>query len=250
HQSHRGPYTAGLGEGVIFLFHAVHAKAVEAGIILCVLAKSPGDTSEGVTCTSRLRFVFPKCFSTMLYATQANITVGQQSQGLLSRVLISLLTTVPSFVFLFINGTMLFTLRSRRVFRETSRYILLYNLLFADTVQLAQAQLLYLLAVSRILLMYSACVVLTLLTDLTNDISPLTLVVMSLERYIAVCYPLRHTTVVTVRNTGVAVTVVWAFSSLNILIRVLLLLDFISANLQMNDLMYYLCYQWRRSPLL
>uniref|UniRef100_A0A3Q3KBU6 G-protein coupled receptors family 1 profile domain-containing protein n=1 Tax=Monopterus albus TaxID=43700 RepID=A0A3Q3KBU6_MONAL len=132
----------------------------------------------------------------------------------------------PLLCFTFISGVT--CSQSRRVFRETSRYILLYNLLFADTVQLAQAQLLYLLAVSRILLMYSACVVLTLLTDLTNDISPLTLVVMSLERYIAVCYPLRHTTVVTVRNTGVAVTVVWAFSSLNILIRVLLLLDFIS----------------------
>nr|XP_020479980.1 LOW QUALITY PROTEIN: olfactory receptor 1-like [Monopterus albus] len=175
---------------------------------------------------------------------QTNVSTQLQYRGLLEKVMFSTLTTVPCCVFLFINGTMLFTLRSRRVFRETSRYILLYNLLFADTVQLAQAQLLYLLAVSRILLMYSACVVLTLLTDLTNDISPLTLVVMSLERYVAVCYPLRHTTVVTVRNgmlqlsplETVAVTVVWAFSSLNMLIRVLLLLDFISANLQMNDI--------------
>uniref|UniRef100_A0A3Q3J2Z9 G-protein coupled receptors family 1 profile domain-containing protein n=1 Tax=Monopterus albus TaxID=43700 RepID=A0A3Q3J2Z9_MONAL len=175
-------------------------------------------------------------FSKMLSGNeyQTNVSTQLQYRGLLEKVMFSTLTTVPCCVFLFINGTMLFTLRSRRVFRETSRYILLYNLLFADTVQLAQAQLLYLLAVSRILLMYSACVVLTLLTDLTNDISPLTLVVMSLERYVAVCYPLRHTTLSPLET--VAVTVVWAFSSLNMLIRVLLLLDFISANLQMNDI--------------
>ncbi|KAM9348496.1 odorant receptor 131-2-like [Symphorus nematophorus] len=121
---------------------------------------------------------------------------------------------------------MLFTLRSKSVFRETSRYILLYNLLFADTVLLALSQLLYIMASSRIMLTYPVCGVLTMLSVFCNDISPLTLVVMSLERYVAVCYPLRHANIITIRNTGVAIIVVWAISSLNVLIRVILLLDF------------------------
>ncbi|XP_075958665.1 odorant receptor 131-2-like [Anarhichas minor] len=164
----------------------------------------------------------------MSYANQSqtNITAGLQYQGLLEVMLLSTLTTLPCCVFLFINITMLFTLRSKLVFRETSRYILLFNLLCADTMQMALSQLLYLLAACRITLTYPLCGVLVMFAILTNEISPLTLVVMSLERYVAVCYPLRHTTIITMRNTAVAIIAVWTFSSLNILTRVILLLDF------------------------
>ncbi|XP_042287421.1 odorant receptor 131-2-like [Thunnus maccoyii] len=176
----------------------------------------------------------------MSYANQyqTNITVGPQYQGLLGIVMFSILTTLPCCVFLSINGIMLFTLRSKPVFRETSRYILLYNLLFADTVLLAQSQLLYIIAAFRLRMSYPVCGVLTMLAYLTNEISPLTLVLMSLERYVAVCYPLRHATIITIRNTGVAIVVIWAFCSLNVLTRVLLLLNFPFGDLeslQMKD---------------
>ncbi|XP_071362588.1 odorant receptor 131-2-like [Trachinotus anak] len=163
-----------------------------------------------------------------MYENQSltNGTADQQYQGILERALFSTLTTVPCCLFLFINGTMLFTLRSKLVFCETSRYILLYNLLFADTVQMTLSQLLYIIAACRIRLTYPVCGVLTMLADLTNEVSPLTLVVMSLERFVAVCYPLRHATIITIRHTGIAIIVVWAFCSLNVLTRVLFLLEF------------------------
>ncbi|XP_039474127.1 odorant receptor 131-2-like [Oreochromis aureus] len=154
--------------------------------------------------------------------TLTNITVGYQA--LEERVMISTLTTLPTCVFLFINSIMLFTLRSKPVFRETCRYILLYNLLFADTVQLAQSQIHFLLAVLRIRISYPVCAFLVGFTQLTAVISPLTLVVMPLERYVAVCYPLRHGTIITIRNTGAAIIVIWAISFLNIIIRTLLFL--------------------------
>ncbi|XP_051250714.1 odorant receptor 131-2-like [Dicentrarchus labrax] len=177
----------------------------------------------------------------MSYVNQSqtlNVTSEQKYQGLLERVLFSTLIAMPCCVFLFINGTMLFTLRSKSVFRETSRYILLYNLLFSDTVLLALSQFLYTLAASKIMLSYPVCGVFTMLSILTDEISPLTLVVMCLERYVAVCYPLRHGSIVTIRNTAVAIIVVWTFSSLNVLIRVVLLLDFPFSDLeslQMTD---------------
>ncbi|XP_030602064.1 odorant receptor 131-2-like [Archocentrus centrarchus] len=167
-----------------------------------------------------------------------NDTANLQYQGILERVLFSTLSTMSCSVFLFINRTLLFTLRSKILFRETSRYILLYNLLCADTVQMAVSQLLYIIAACRITLTYPVCGFLTMLASLVTGISPLTLVVMSLERYVAVCYPLRHTTIITIRNTGVAITVIWAFSSLNILTRVLLLLEFpfeVLDSLQMKE---------------
>ncbi|XP_033980370.1 odorant receptor 131-2-like [Trematomus bernacchii] len=168
-------------------------------------------------------------------SSQTNITA---ERGLLEFVLFSVPITVPCCVFLCINGIMLFTLRCKSVFRETSRYVLLFNLLFADTLHMALSQLLFLLSVFQIRLTYPVCGVVVMLADITREISPLTLVVMSLERYVAVCYPLRHSTFITIRNTAVAVIVVWAFSSLNNVARVILLLD-ISVedlvNLRMKD---------------
>ncbi|XP_072230570.1 odorant receptor 131-2-like [Leuresthes tenuis] len=168
-----------------------------------------------------------------------NITDDLVYQGLVRIIIISTLSTVPSFVFLFINGTMLYILRSKPVFRDTCRYILLYNLLLADTVQLAQSQLQFLLSVCRVKLAYSLCIVLSMLANLTTGISPLTLVVMPLERYVAVCYPLRHASIITARNTTVTIIAIWTVSSLNNLTRVLLFLKFPFENtesMQMKDL--------------
>ena len=169
-----------------------------------------------------------------MYANQSqnNSTGGLQYQGLLERVTFSILTTVPCCVFLYINGIMLFTLRSKSVFRDTSRYILLYNLLFADTVLLIHGQLMYILAASKVTLTYPVCGVFTMLANLTTEISPLTLVVMSLERYVAVCYPLRHASIITIRNTGVAIMLVWTFGALSVLPKVFLLLNFQFEKLQ------------------
>ncbi|XP_041808762.1 odorant receptor 131-2-like [Chelmon rostratus] len=161
--------------------------------------------------------------------SQMNMTVGV---GFLERVILCTVFTLPCCMLVFINATLLFTLRRKTVFRETSRYILLYNLLFADTVLLVQGQLMYIMATCRITMSYPVCGVLTMLANLTTVISPLTLVVMCLERYVAVCYPLRHATIITVRNTGLAITVIWTVSSLSILTRVLLLLNFPFEDLQ------------------
>uniref|UniRef100_A0A087YRG6 G-protein coupled receptors family 1 profile domain-containing protein n=1 Tax=Poecilia formosa TaxID=48698 RepID=A0A087YRG6_POEFO len=164
---------------------------------------------------------------TMSYVSQTNISVELQYQEFLERVITFTLCTIPSCVFLFINGTMLFTLRSKSVFRDTCRYILLFNLLIADTAQLAVCQVLFLLSVCRITLTYPVCGMLTVFANITNNmISPLTLVVMPLERYVAVCYPLRHSSIITVRNTTVVIIAIWAVSSLNNLTRVLMFLEF------------------------
>ncbi|KAM4726924.1 odorant receptor 131-2-like [Anableps anableps] len=155
-----------------------------------------------------------------------NITIEQQYQGLLERIVLCFLSTGPACFFLFINGTLLFSLRSKPVFRYTCRYILLYNLLVADTAQLVVTQVLFLLAVGRVRLTYAVCGTITTMANLTAGISPLILVIMSLERYVAVCYPLRHASIITIKNTVVAIIAAWAVSSLNNVTRNLFLIEY------------------------
>lgn len=164
----------------------------------------------------------------MFYANESETVfpAGPQYIGAVEKVMFAIITMVPCCMFLFINVTMLFTLRSKQVFRETSRFILLFNLLLADTVLMVQTLYLYILSVCRITLLYLFCGVLIMISSLTSRISPLTLVLMCLERFVAVCHPLRHSTMVTVRNTEVAIIVIWSCSSLNVFFEFVLVVIF------------------------
>ncbi|XP_057677548.1 odorant receptor 131-2-like [Corythoichthys intestinalis] len=159
----------------------------------------------------------------MQHLLVANMTAGL---SLMEHLVTATMTISSCLMFLFVNGVMLFTLRSKPVFREMPRYILLFHLLLGDTLQLAFSLLLYLLSASLITVTYPLCGVLVMLGNLVSRVSALVLVVMSLERYVAVCHPLRHTSITTVRNMNVAVLAVWLFCFVNVLIQGLLLIEF------------------------
>ncbi|KAL2095317.1 hypothetical protein ACEWY4_010036 [Coilia grayii] len=119
------------------------------------------------------------------------------------------LSMTPCFFFLYVNLVMLFTLRSKDIFCETPRYILFTHLLFTDSLQLSASIVTYLFAVARLYLVSYACVLIYLLFRMINVISPLYLALMSMERYVAICFPLRHTQIADKRRTTVAAVGVW-----------------------------------------
>ncbi|XP_059912062.1 odorant receptor 131-2-like [Gadus macrocephalus] len=130
---------------------------------------------------------------------------------------------IPCVIFLYINCVMLYTLRSKPVFRETSRYLLLYNLLLAETLQMALAQMMFLIAVGMVLMTRLVCLLVFIPTIITTVISPFNLALMSLDTYVAVCFPLRHASIVTVPTTYGAIALMWAISLANMLVRVIML---------------------------
>nr|XP_061801269.1 odorant receptor 131-2-like [Nerophis lumbriciformis] len=142
--------------------------------------------------------------------------------GFVERIVTITLTTFSYSIIFFVNGAMLFTLRSKGVFRETARYILLFNLLLVDTLQLSVSQLMYCLSASHFTLSYPVCGFLCLFASLLTRMSPVLLVAMSLERYVAVCHPLRHASVTTVGNTAVVVYALWSFCFFTVLIQAFL----------------------------
>ncbi|XP_068456228.1 odorant receptor 131-2-like [Clinocottus analis] len=136
-----------------------------------------------------------------------------------------LLSMLPCLLFLYVNTVMLFALLRKPLLLESPRYILFGHLLLADSLQLLLTMLLYIFAVTMIRMISFVCIIITLLARITVKISPLNLAVMSLERYVAVCFPLRHANIVTIRMTRVAIAVMWTVASLDLFTLLFLLIN-------------------------
>ncbi|XP_066502503.1 odorant receptor 131-2-like [Hoplias malabaricus] len=126
-------------------------------------------------------------------------------------------------LFIYINVLMLFTLRTKAIFRDTARYILFAHMLLNDTIHLMMGLLLYVLGAFYAVIMRAVCAFIVLMSASTFINAPLNLAVMSLERYTAICFPLRHGELATPERTRVAVVLVWVLGSFNVLTDIFLL---------------------------
>lgn len=126
------------------------------------------------------------------------------------------LTVFLSFLFIYINTIMFVTLYSKPVLRDTPRYVLFANMLLNDSIQLLFSSLITIIVIfftSPITKV--ACSTLMLVTASTTRNAPLNLAAMSLERYAAVCFPLRHKELATLRKTYVTIAGIWFLGFVN-----------------------------------
>ncbi|KAM9451140.1 odorant receptor 131-2-like [Clarias gariepinus] len=125
---------------------------------------------------------------------------------------------IMSLFFIYLNVVMIYTLRSKPVFRETPRYILFNHMLLNDTIQLFVTSLLYILGLVYLKVVMAACAFIVIVSGTTFRNAPLNLAVMSLERYVAICFPLRHAEIATQRKTYIAIGIIWFMSVMQYLI--------------------------------
>ncbi|XP_076118536.1 odorant receptor 131-2-like [Alosa pseudoharengus] len=140
------------------------------------------------------------------------------NEGPLSKLVVAILM---SLLFTCINSIMFHTLMSKPVFRELPRYILFAHMLCNDTAQLLVSLLLYVLSMNVQLIPKAVCALILLLTVTTFRNAALNLAVMSLERYVAICFPLRHSEMVTQRAAGISIVFIWLFSLINFAIDII-----------------------------
>ncbi|KAM9469641.1 odorant receptor 131-2-like [Clarias gariepinus] len=95
-------------------------------------------------------------------------------------------------IFLYINCLMIFTFLKKNVFREETRYILFAQTLFVDTAFILLANLLFIGAYFQYPVNMGICSLCVQIQIFLICCSALTLVAMCLERYVAICMPLRH----------------------------------------------------------
>ncbi|XP_034024711.1 odorant receptor 131-2-like [Thalassophryne amazonica] len=95
-------------------------------------------------------------------------------------------------IFFSINLFMIVTIFKNDYFHSVARYILFTVMLHSDSFILLMSDILLILVLSQITIPLWLCVITCGMTTLYSLVTPLTLTVMTLERYVAICIPLRH----------------------------------------------------------
>ncbi|XP_075054001.1 odorant receptor 131-2-like [Mixophyes fleayi] len=98
--------------------------------------------------------------------------------------------------------------------RDNARYILFAHMLITDTYYLLVSFVLLAFAIYVIYLPLLLCYMIMTTALTSYVVTPYNLAVMSLERYIAVCHPLRHAGLCTVHKSVAAITIMWVLGLL------------------------------------
>uniref|UniRef100_A0A8B9H9Z3 Odorant receptor, family H, subfamily 134, member 1 n=1 Tax=Astyanax mexicanus TaxID=7994 RepID=A0A8B9H9Z3_ASTMX len=112
----------------------------------------------------------------------------------------------------YINGSVVATFFSNQIFYEDPRYILFIHMVINDAVQLTVTVALFVVSYIYYTISVSVCAGFILVAVFTTRNTPVNLAGMAIERYIAVCDPLHHSQICTVRRTYILIGLIWLIS--------------------------------------
>lgn len=117
-----------------------------------------------------------------------------------------------------------FTVFTLQILHSNPRYILFIHLVINDMMWLFLSTLLLIISYALRIFFVPYCIILLIISIIVSHNSPLNLAGMSIECYIAVCMPLRHGQICTVKKTYILIGLIWAASALSILPDLFILL--------------------------
>uniref|UniRef100_A0A8C6LJB4 G-protein coupled receptors family 1 profile domain-containing protein n=1 Tax=Nothobranchius furzeri TaxID=105023 RepID=A0A8C6LJB4_NOTFU len=122
----------------------------------------------------------------------------------------NVIAVVLGLIIIFINGTLVHTFRKNQIFYMKPRYILYIHLVVNDMIQLTTT--ITLLVFSYVLhnINSSLCLPIVVVAVFTTHNTPLNLAAMAVECYVAVCFPLRHAELCTIKRTYILIGCIWA----------------------------------------
>ncbi|KAI5611169.1 growth hormone secretagogue receptor type 1-like, partial [Silurus asotus] len=119
------------------------------------------------------------------------------------------LTQIFVWPFIYINILMILTFFRKQSFRTETRYILFAYTLFVDLIFLILTDFVIFLSYSYILMPMAFCIPICMLMETLTTCTPLTITAMCVERYVAICMPLRHSAISTVHRTLTVILIIW-----------------------------------------
>ncbi|KAF3855737.1 hypothetical protein F7725_016460 [Dissostichus mawsoni] len=179
------------------------------------------------------RDIIPRFVSPIVYGLRDQNFRKYMRRYLLCRVIMrknhlennaSVIVTVLCIAINYINGTLIHTFRKHQIFYSNPRYVLFIHLVMNDMLQLTLSTLLHIISYTLNTFSVSSCLLLLILAVMATFNTPLNLAGMAVECYVAICLPLHHCRICTVRNTFILMSLIWFVSSLSIMPDFFLLL--------------------------
>ncbi|XP_037535833.1 mu-type opioid receptor-like [Nematolebias whitei] len=124
----------------------------------------------------------------------------------------------------YINCALIHTFRKHQVFYLNPRYILFIHLVVNDMIQLTTTVSLFLISYIFYTINASLCCLIIVFAVFTSFNTPINLAVMAVECYIAVCFPLRHAELCTVKRTYILIVCIWVLSATSVMPDIFLIL--------------------------
>ncbi|KAM9359565.1 odorant receptor 131-2-like [Symphorus nematophorus] len=116
-------------------------------------------------------------------------------------------------VFLCINFLLIITFFQKECFYKTARYILFAVTLLSDSLILFMSDILLILFYFRFSVAVWLCIIISVVVFLYVRVTPVTLTAMTLERYVAICMPLRHAELCSTCSTMHCILIIHGLSS-------------------------------------
>ncbi|XP_050969345.1 odorant receptor 131-2-like [Labeo rohita] len=108
-----------------------------------------------------------------------------------------------------INGVFVYIFFRSSIFYNDPRYILYIHLVINDILMICLSVTLFVMSFAWQNVPFPFCVTLLIMSSTTHKNTPLTLAGMAVERYIAICKPLHHHQICTVRRTYILISLIW-----------------------------------------
>ncbi|KAM9483000.1 odorant receptor 131-2-like [Clarias gariepinus] len=126
-------------------------------------------------------------------------------------------------IIIFINGILVVTFFCNPVLHSESRYILYINLVINDIFMICISVTLYVLTYALPYINVSVCCTLLAIASTTYMNTPLNLGGMAVERYIAICNPLHHIQICTVKKTYLLIGLLWGIGAIPAIIDIIII---------------------------
>ncbi|XP_054473521.1 odorant receptor 131-2-like [Anoplopoma fimbria] len=150
--------------------------------------------------------------------SSGNVTVVMEYRDSFSKAVIkNVIVVVLGISINYVGAGLIYTFHNHQIFYMNPRYILFIHLVVNDMIQVTLTVILFVINYTIYKINVSVCCSFILVALITTENTPLNLACMAVECYIAVCIPLRHDQICTVKRTLMLIGLIWTASMLSVL---------------------------------